>query len=156
MTTRAMSTLAASTIGGAARVAAGVLWLMEGVFKIGAHFGSADIGLVVMSASSNTRVPWYYDPLGAFMTAAPGLFGFVVPALEITLGVLLILGIFTRLTAFASIGNLGLYWTTDQLTPQFPVMLVLSAVVLGLTLSGRFGVDGWLRSRRARATMTAR
>lgn len=150
MTTRPHWTLAASLISGAARVALGVLWLIEGVVKYRAGFGAADIQLVVDSTASNSRVPWWFSPIGGFMDAAPELFGIVMPALEVLLGILLIAGILTPLAAFASIGTLMLYWGADQLATQYPVMVVLSAVVLLAPGAGRFGVDGWWRHRRAR------
>ena len=91
-------------LGGAARVAAGVLWSAEGVLKYRA----------------------------------------------VLLGLLLIAGLFTRLTAFASIGTLMLYWSSDQLIAQYPVMVLLSALVLASPVSGRFGIDGWRRQQRSR------
>ncbi|MGO1802980.1 MAG: DoxX family membrane protein [Microbacteriaceae bacterium] len=145
MTTRPHWTLAASLISGAARVALGVLWLIQGVVKYRAGFGAADIQLVVDSTASNSRAPWWFSPIGGFMDAAPGLFGIVMPALEVLLGILLIAGILTPLAAFASIGTLMLYWGADQLATQYPVMVVLSAVVLLVPGAGRFGVDGWWR-----------
>jgi thiosulfate dehydrogenase [quinone] large subunit len=73
------ATLAASTAVGAARVGLGILWLHEGLFKYGAHFGRADILLVVDSAKSNSRVPDYFSALAEFaLRASPGLFGFVL------------------------------------------------------------------------------
>lgn len=137
-------------LGGAARVAAGVLWSAEGVLKYRAGFGAADIELVAQSTAGNSRVPWWFEPLGSFMGAASGLFGMAVPALEVLLGLLLIAGLFTRLTAFASIGTLMLYWSSDQLIAQYPVMVLLSALVLASPVSGRFGIDGWRRQQRSR------
>lgn len=143
-----------SLLGGAARVSAGVLWLIEGILKYRAGFGAADIELVAQSTGGNPRVPWFFEPLGSFMGTAPELFGVVMPALEIVLGVLLVAGLSTRITAFVSIGTLMLYWSADQLIAQYPAMVILAAVVLLLPAAGRFGVDGWLRSRRARARNT--
>lgn len=136
--------------GALARVAAGALWLGEGTLKYRAGFGSADILLVAQGSSGNSRVPFYFRPLGAFMQAAPGLFGFAIPALEVVLGVLLVLGlgrVLTALTALGSIATLMLYWSSDQLIAQYPVMVLLSAVVLALPQSGRLGV-AWLWERR--------
>lgn len=149
MTVRLPSrSLAASLLGGAARAAAGVLWLIEGVLKYRAGFGSADIGLVVDSATGNSRTPWWFAPIGASMDAVPGLFGVVMPALELLLGVLLFAGILTRAAAFVSIGTLMLYWGADQLIAQYPIMVVLAALALLLPGAGRYGVDGWWRRRR--------
>lgn len=143
-----------SLLGGAARVSVGVLWLIEGVLKYRAGFGAADIELVAQSTEGNPRVPWFFEPLGSFMGTAPELFGVVMPALEIVLGVLLVAGLLTRITAFVSIGTLMLYWSADQLIAQYPAMVILAAVVLLLPAAGRFGVDGWRRARRSRARNT--
>jgi len=147
--------LVLSLLGGGARVAVGVLWLIEGILKYRAGFGAADIELVAQSTEGNPRVPWFFAPLGSFMGAAPELFGVVMPALEVALGVLLVAGLLTRITAFLSIGTLMLYWSADQLIAQYPAMVMLSAVVLLVPAAARLGVDGWLRARRAQGTETA-
>ncbi|CAN7501749.1 MULTISPECIES: DoxX family membrane protein [Microbacterium] len=149
---RPAGVLTLSLLGAGARVAVGVLWLIEGILKYRAGFGAADIELVAQSTEGNPRVPWFFEPLASFMGMAPGVFGVVMPALEVALGVLLVAGFLTRIAAFLSIGTLMLYWSADQLIAQYPAMVVLSAVVLLLTVSGRFGMDGWLRARRREAT----
>ena len=149
---RPAGALALSLLGGGARVAVGVLWMIEGFLKYRAGFGAADIELVAQSTEGNPRVPWFFEPLGSVMGTAPALFGVVMPALEVVLGVLLVAGSLTRIAAFMSIGTLMLYWSADQLIAQYPAMVVLSAVVLLLPGSGRFGMDGWFRARRSRAT----
>lgn len=147
---RSTRLLIGSLLGAAARVAIGVLWLIEGTLKYRAGFGAADIELVAQSAQGNTRVPDFFDPLGAAMASAPASFGVAIPALEVGLGVLLVSGLLTRTAAFVSVGTLALYWSADQLIAQYPVMAVLSAMVLAIVAAGRLGVDGWVRARRAR------
>ncbi|MDR2320607.1 MAG: hypothetical protein LBE60_03040 [Microbacterium sp.] len=145
--------LASALLGTAARIAAGVLWLNEGTLKYRAGFGSADILLVAQSAAGNSRVPFFFRPLGALMQAAPGLFGVAIPALEAALGVLLVLGlgrVLTAIAAFGSIATLMLYWSSDQLIAQYPAMVLLSAAVLALPWSGRVGVAWWWGRRRTR------
>lgn len=144
---RPAGALALSLLGGGARVAVGALWLIEGILKYRAGFGAADIELVAQSTEGNPRVPWFFEPLGSFMGTVPALFGVVMPAVEVALGVLLIAGLLTRIAAFLSIGTLMLYWSADQLIAPYPAMVVLSAVVLLVPASGRFGVDGWRRRR---------
>jgi len=140
----------AEVVGALARVAAGVLWLGEGVLKYRAGFGSADILLVAQGTTGNSRVPFFFRPLGALMQAAPGLFGFAIPALEVALGILLVLGlgrVLTTITALGSVATLMLYWSSDQLIAQYPLLTLLSAIVLALPWSGRLGV-AWLWARR--------
>ncbi|WP_217179521.1 DoxX family membrane protein [Streptomyces sp. AC495_CC817] len=149
MSTATRRPLAAPVVGAAARVAVGVLWLLEALEKIRAGFGGADILLVAQSTESGSRTPWWFAPLGAFMRTAPGLFGVGIPVLELLLGILLVIGLTSRIAALMSIGTLMLYWGSDQLISQHPVMVMLSAVVLAIRGSGWIGVDGWLRRRRS-------
>src|SRR5271156_5573928 len=123
--------LVASIIFGAARVALGILWLHEGVFKYTAHFGRADILLVVDSAKSNSRVPEYFSAFVARILGSwPGLFGFVIPLLETALGVALVIGVLSLPAALASLLMLMTYWSSDQLIAQYPIMGILSAIVI--------------------------
>jgi len=145
--------LGSTVLGGAARIAAGVLWLAEGILKYRAGFGSADILLVAQSTAGNSRVPFYFRPLGALMQGAPALFGIAIPALEVALGVLLVLGLgraLTTLVALGSVATLMLYWSSDQLIAQYPILVLLSALVLALPGSGRIGVAWWWERRRPR------
>lgn len=147
--------LVAPLIGGAARVGVGVLWVLEGVVKYRAGFGGADILLVAEGTASNSRTPWWFAPVSASMQALPDLFGVIIPALEILLGLALIAGIVTRLAALGSIATLMLYWGSDQLIAQYPVMVVLSALVLTIPGSARFGLPllvprgAWFSAERA-------
>ncbi|WOQ16136.1 hypothetical protein [Raineyella sp. W15-4] len=125
---------------GVARVVLGALWLREGIVKYHAHFGAADILLVVGSTESNTRVSDAFRTFAAVVLAGwPGLFGFAVPLLETGLGVALILGILSLPAAFGSVATLMFYWSADQLIAQYPVMVLLSVVVLTWPVAaGRF------------------
>ena len=125
------TTLAASIFFGAVRVVLGILWLHEGIFKYTAHFGRADIVLVVDSAKSNSRVPDYFgviarDILGTW----PSLFGFAIPLLETALGVALLIGVLSIPAALASLLTLMTYWSSDQLIAQYPIIGALSAIVI--------------------------
>lgn len=115
----------------AVRVGLGIFWVAEGVLKYRAGFGAADILLVVDSSAHNTRVaPWFQLFATQVMGAAPGLFGFAVPLIELVLGLALILGVGTGLAAVVSVLELTLYWSSDQLIAQYPIMLVLSLVLV--------------------------
>lgn len=123
--------LAASIIFGVARVALGALWLHEGIFKYTAHFGGADIQLVVDGAKSNSRVPEYFGVLAERILGSwPGLFGFVIPLLETALGIALVIGVLSLPAALASLLMLMTYWSSDQLIAQYPIMGCLSALVI--------------------------
>jgi thiosulfate dehydrogenase [quinone] large subunit len=125
------TTLAASIIFGAARAALGILWLHEGIFKYSAHFGRADILLVVDSAKSNSRVPEYFGVIAQHILRKwPSLFGFGIPLLETGLGVALAIGVLSLPAALASLVTLMTYWSSDQLIAQYPIMGFLSAIVI--------------------------
>ncbi|MFE6996815.1 DoxX family protein [Microbacterium sp. NPDC057659] len=151
-----VAALAGPVLGGAARVAVGVLWLLEGIEKYRAGFGASDILLVADGAARNPRTPWWFAPLDAGMQTIPVLFGFVIPALEVLLGIALIAGLFTRLAALASIATLMLYWGSDQLVDQYPVMVLLSALVLAAPGAGRYGVGMFTRLSEPAAPASAR
>lgn len=137
MTTRiAAGTLVAPIIFGAARVALGLLWLNEGIIKYRAGFGSADILLVSDGASNNSRVPEFFQGFASnVLGELPGLFGFVMPLLEVGLGIALILGVLTLPAAVGTLLTLMMYWLSDQLTWQYPVMVLLSTAILLWPLS---------------------
>lgn len=113
------------------RIVLGVLWLHEGTVKYRAHFGRADILLVANSAGDNSRVPDFYQEFTAtFLKGAPGLFGWGVPLLETALGIALIAGILSLPAALGSTFTLMSYWYADQLITQYPIMVLLSVVVV--------------------------
>ncbi len=116
-----------------ARVALGVLWMHEGIVKYRAGFGKSDILLVTQSAAQNPRVPGFYRWFtGDILAGSPTLFGFAVPLLEVTLGVLLIVGFLTVPVALVSVIQLCSYWFADQLITQYPIMMLLSVAVIAL------------------------
>lgn len=131
---------AAPTVVGAARVGLGILWLHEGIFKYSAHFGRADILLVADGARSNSRVPEYFTAVADLaLRGWPTLFGFLIPLLEVCLGVALVLGVLSLPAAMASLLTLLTYWSSDQLIAQYPIMGALSAVVIAWpALAARF------------------
>lgn len=132
-----------------ARIILGVLWLGEGIVKYRAGFGAADIVLVADGFAANSRAPQWFAPVAAVMDAVPQLFGIGIPLLELGLGLALIAGLFSRLAAVGSALTLVLYWSTDQLTWQYPLMAALSTAVIALPLAGELGADGWRRRRRS-------
>ena len=132
----------AAAVVGAIRVTLGVLWLHEGTLKYRAHFGAADILLVANSAKSNSRVPGFFKSFSDFALAGwPHFFGFAMPLVETTLGVVLVLGVFSLPASLASAFTLLTYWSADQLITEYPVMAALSTVVVAWPLlASRFSV----------------
>lgn len=125
----------AAALTGAIRVTLGVLWLHEGTLKYRAHFGAADILLVANSAKSNSRVPGYFKSFSDFALAGwPHFFGFAMPLLETSLGVVLVLGVFSLPASLMSVFTLLTYWSADQLITEYPIMVALSTVVIAWPL----------------------
>lgn len=144
-------TLAASMVFGAARVGLGLLWLHEGYVKLHAHFGKADILLVVDGASANSLVPEYFRFVAEHLLRPTAqLAGVMTPLTEVALGLVLVLGIFSKQAAVVSAGLLAVYWSSDQLIAQYPIMAVLSAgVLVGQAYSDRWSIGELVRRRRA-------
>ncbi|WP_019056015.1 DoxX family membrane protein [Streptomyces prunicolor] len=128
-------TLIAAALAGAVRVTLGVLWIHEGTLKYRAHFGAADILLVANSAKSNSRVPGFFKSFSDSVLAEwPHFFGFAMPLLETSLGVVLVLGVFSLPASLASVFTLLTYWSADQLITEYPIMVALSTVVIAWPL----------------------
>ncbi|QHC60531.1 DoxX family membrane protein [Rathayibacter sp. VKM Ac-2760] len=135
------------------RVVLGALWINEGVIKLRAGFGGADILLVADGAAANPRVPEYFQVFAStILHGQAGLFGVVTPLVEVGLGVALVAGILTAPAALASLATLLMYWSSDQLVEEYPVMALLSGLVLAFAAScSRIGATGALiRLLRAR------
>ena len=140
---------------GAARVALGALWLHEGYVKYHAGFGKADILLVADGAGSNPRIPGFFaffadHLLRPFADVA----GFVVPLVEVGLGLALVLGILTLPVALGSLLNLMTYWCSDQLVAQYPIMGALSGLLIACpAVASRLSLPTLLRARTPSASL---
>lgn len=141
---------------GAVRIALGALWLHEGFVKWHAGFGRADILLVADGARTNTRVPGYFEFLADhLLRPSASLAGFVVPLVEVGLGLALVLGILTLPVALASLLNLMTYWSSDQLAAQYPLMGVLAGVLIAWSApASHFSLPSLLKRREPVASAT--
>jgi uncharacterized membrane protein YphA (DoxX/SURF4 family) len=89
----------------------------------------------------------------AFMAFAASHAAMVAPmqgALEISLGVLLVIGLFTRPAAFAAFLFLGSLWVSEWGTAWIWELLVSVLASLGVAIGcagRRWGVDAWLSQR---------
>lgn len=121
----------------AARVGLGVLWVDEGVHKVAAGFGAADIALVV-EAAHTSRIPAVFAAFAdTVMRPLAPLFGVGVPLWELLLGFVLIVGVAPRAAAIASTATLLTYWSSDQLAPVYPLAGFLGLLVLAAPLAAR-------------------
>jgi thiosulfate dehydrogenase [quinone] large subunit len=121
--------------------------------KYHAGFGKVDILLVADGAGSNTRVPGFFTVfVDHLLRPFAEVAGFVVPLLEVGLGVVLILGILSLPAALVSLFNLMTYWCSDQLVSQYPIMGVLSGFVLAWpALASRLSLPALIAARRSRS-----
>ncbi|WP_051681873.1 DoxX family membrane protein [Cellulomonas sp. HZM] len=135
------------------RVALGALWLHEGVVKVRAGFGAADIGFVADNARTDGRVPGYFSAFADHVLGpAAGLFGVLMPALEIGLGLALVAGVLTLTAAVGSVVTLMSYWSADQLIDQYPVMVLLAIpLLLWPAAAARLSVTAAVLRRPGRA-----
>ncbi|HUP98883.1 MAG TPA: DoxX family protein [Aeromicrobium sp.] len=135
----------------AARVALGALWLHEGLVKWHAGFGRPDILLVADGARTNNRVPGYFGFFAEhLLRPMADVAGVVVPIVEVGLGVALVLGVLTLPVALGSLFNLLVYWCSDQLVGQYPIMAALSALVIAWpAAASRLSLPAFLGSRQA-------
>lgn len=125
------SSVPATAVLTAARVALGALWLNESLVKYRVGFGEADIGFVVSNAATGTRVPGYFATFSEHVLGpAAGAFGVIMPLLELALGLALVLGAFTLTAAAGSVVTLVSYWSADQLVDEYPLMLLLAVPIL--------------------------
>jgi thiosulfate dehydrogenase [quinone] large subunit len=75
----------------------------------------------------------------------------MTPLTEVALGLVLVLGVVSMPAAVVSAGLLAVYWSSDQLIAQYPVMAVLSVgVVAGHAYSDRWSVIELVRRRSGR------
>ncbi|RLP75767.1 DoxX family membrane protein [Mycetocola tolaasinivorans] len=141
-----LAAVAASVV----RVVLGVLWLGEGILKYRAGFGRADILLVASSTAKNPRVPDLYRFFTEHILGpGAGFFGILMPALELTLGILLVLGVLPRWIAIASSALLVSYWLADQLIAQYPIMILLALPVIAWPrAAGTLSLPALLRHRK--------
>lgn len=84
------------------------------------------------------------------LKGAPGLFGWGVPLLKTASGPALIVGLLTLPAALGSIFTLMSYWYADELIVQYPIMVMLSAlVVLVAGSANRLSISALITSRLA-------
>ena len=76
--------------------------------------------------------------------------GLMTPLTEVALGLVLVLGVFSTLSVAVSAGLLAVYWSSDQLIAQYPIMALLSVgVLVGQGYSNRWTIMTLVRRRSA-------
>lgn len=141
----------------AARVYLGSVWLQAGLEKLfdpgwtrgglalKGFWGYASSTQLVSGPHPQIAYPWYSNLLHFLLVHhAYTWFAWMITMSEITVGILLILGLCTGLAAFAG-GSLNLLYLAAGSAGVNPVMMILSLLLLmAWKVGGYYGLDGIL------------
>jgi thiosulfate dehydrogenase [quinone] large subunit len=138
----------------AMRVWLGIMWIQAGKAKLWGsesagfmhHNGAAVAGFATHGSSAYT---WWHSFLTGFVVPNSGAIGVLVAVAELAIGIALVLGLFTRLAALASLGLLFTYVMSG--TASVCAFYALFAIVI-LTMwrtASWLGVDGLWASYRS-------
>jgi uncharacterized membrane protein YphA (DoxX/SURF4 family) len=135
------------------RIAVGFFWYQESFMKLPGH--TAYFGNLLQMVAKGAILPGYAGIIQHVFVPHAALFAVFVWLLELSIGLSLMFGVFTRLggTAGAIWGALlfcGLAYGKMS-SPWYFGLIVLINVLLAVTAAGRtLGVDRWLRPQLRR------
>ncbi len=145
----------AAVVWTAARVWLGIMWIEAGVAKLWgaenpAFLHNNGAGVAGFAGHGVAAYSWWGSFLHSFVVPNAGLIGVVVALAEFTIGVCLVLGLFTRVAALASLGLLFTYVMSG--TASVCAFYALFAVVTLATwrTSSWLGLDGLIAGYRQR------
>ena len=134
------------------RIATGAIFIAEGYGKITGRFVH---GGFAQNAAGMTPESWPFwrSFLNSFVLPHASLFAWILALGELTLGIGLIVGFWTRIAAAAGVlllltillgqtyvpGSHWAAWVTAGLTTKFAILLLLSILAVG---HGAWGLDG--------------
>jgi thiosulfate dehydrogenase [quinone] large subunit len=158
---RPLQWLAQSKIMGVAwtamRVWLGIMWIQAGVAKLWGAENSAFLhnngaGVAGFAAHGTPAYSWWGTFLHSFVVPNSGWIGILVAVAEFTVGVALVLGLFTRVAALGSLALLFTYVMSG--TASVCAFYALFAIVILATwrTSSWIGVDGLVAGYRQRHT----
>ena len=137
------------------RLVLGFEWLRGGWEKLGdpgwtaSPVGGAVEGFLNGAIARSTEGPhpevphWYHDLIEDLFLPNADLFAYLVVAGELLVGLALIFGVFTRLSALFGVSmNMAFLWSGVSSTNP-PMLLLGLAIVLVGRRAGAYGVDGW-------------
>ncbi len=138
------------------RLVLGFEWLRAGWEKVGdpgwtsSSVGGAVAGFLQGAIARSTEGPhpevphWYHNLIEDLFLPNADLLGWLVAYGELLVGLALIFGVLTRLSAFFGVTmNMAFLWSGVSSTNP-PMLLLGLAIVLVGRRAGAYGVDGWL------------
>lgn len=138
------------------RLVLGFEWLRASWEKLGdpgwtaSPVGGAVAGFLQGAIARSTEGPhpevphWYHNLIEDLFLPNADLLGWFVAYGELLVGLALIFGVFTRLSAFFGVTmNMAFLWSGVSSTNP-PMLLLGLAIVLVGRGAGAYGVDGWL------------
>jgi thiosulfate dehydrogenase [quinone] large subunit len=139
----------------AMRIWLGIMWIQAGVAKIWgaenpAFMHNGGSGVAGFAAHGAAAYSWWGSFLHSFVVPNSGWIGVVVAIAEFSIGVALVLGLFTPLAALGSLALLFTYVMSG--TASVCAFYALFAVVILATwkTSSMFGIDGVISGYRQR------
>lgn len=139
----------------AMRVWVGIMWIQAGVAKLWGAENSAFLhnngaGVAGFAAHGTPAYSWWGTFLHGFVVPNSGWIGILVAVAEFTVGVALVLGLFTRVAALGSLALLFTYVMSG--TASVCAFYALFAIVILATwrTSSWIGVDGLVAGYRQR------
>jgi thiosulfate dehydrogenase [quinone] large subunit len=145
----------AAVVWTAARVWLGIMWMEAGVAKLWgaenpAFLHNNGAGVAGFASHGVAAYSWWGSFLHSFVVPNAGAIGVVVALAEFAIGVCLVLGLFTRVAALASLGLLFTYIMSG--TASVCGFYGLFAIVILATwrTSSLFGLDGIIAGYRQR------
>jgi thiosulfate dehydrogenase [quinone] large subunit len=139
----------------AVRVWLGIMWIQAGMAKLWgaenpAFLHNNGAGVAGFAAHGTPAYSWWGSFLHSFVVPNAGWIGVLVAVAEFTIGVALVLGLFTRVAAFASLGLLFTYVMSGTASVcGFYALCALVVLVMWRT-SSWIGVDGVIAGYRQR------
>ncbi|WP_274652757.1 DoxX family membrane protein [Paenibacillus humicola] len=110
-----------------ARIAFGIQWIMQGWFKITAHFNI--IGLFPSIASNTDSPHWYKSFIEVAAAPYPQLFNVLIPWGELLVGIGLVLGLLT-LPALLAGFFMDINYVLSDMIYIYPTQLVIGMLLL--------------------------
>lgn len=131
------------------RVFIGSLWLIHGIEKLTGGFSATGFlnGIVaspVVGPSGDMVYPWYNAFIENFALPFAGIFNVLVPVGELLIGIALITGTLTTMSAFLALVMNFAFVLGGSISENPTFILVEFIILMAGMNAGRFGGDRWV------------